>query len=444
MLPTQKTKRRWLLASISTMIATVIASIFAGNKNMAQADPRKSNRYTRGLETLKCIVGADYNRALRPLETFFPELARLSVEYPFGDIMSRPGLELKEREIANVAALTAMGSVRSPLKYHIHGMLNVGCSPQEVVETIIHAVVYAGFPAAQDGMKIAREVFAERKIKFKPVSARPKGDRFQLGIQNLRQTGGTKARTITSQFTNIAPDLSRLTVEFAHGEIWNRSGLSLKSRELATLAMLIAIGNHDSTIRYHIEGAIRAGATETEVKELLLQMTVYAGYPKTFTVLATAQSILIELRQQGVSDASPQSDLNSQRQAETNEARYERGVDALNKISKASGTAVVKSFEDIAPDLGRYILEFTYGDVFSRPNLDLKTREIATVSALTALGTTASELPLNVHINGALNTRASRQEIVEAISHMLPYAGFVKVQQAMAIAQVVFQERGDL
>jgi hypothetical protein len=54
-------------------------------------------------------------------------------------------------------------------------------------------------------------------------------------------------------------------------------------------------------------------------------------------------------------------------------------INQNNQISKSSGEAVVKSFEDIAPDLGRYILEFSYGDIFSRPNLDLKTRELVTV-----------------------------------------------------------------
>ncbi|MBW4449265.1 MAG: carboxymuconolactone decarboxylase family protein [Spirirestis rafaelensis WJT71-NPBG6] len=207
--------------------------------------------------------------------------------------------------------------------------------------------------------------------------------------------------------------------------------------------LLFGFFNFCQDTQASIEVAIRAGATQTEVKELLLQMTVYAGYPKAGAALAVALSALTELEQRLTPAVSPQPDLDTQRQAESNEVRYRRGVEALNRISKASGEAVVNSFEDIAPDLGRYILEFAYGDVFSRPNLDLKTRELATVSALTALSTAASELPLNVHINGALNTGASRQEIIEAIVHMLPYVGFVKVQQAMAKAEEVFQERSE-
>jgi 4-carboxymuconolactone decarboxylase len=435
MSPSHKLRRSLLVSTFITL--TTVMSAIMTKKTQA----RSPDRATRGLETLKQIGGEDYNRATRPLEAFSPDLARMTVEHVFGDVLARPGLDLKQREIAIVAALTAIGSVRSPLKFHIHGMLNVGCTPQEVVETILHALVYAGFPTAQDGIAIAREVFKERKLDYKPVSARPEGDLYQLGIQNLQQTEGDRVKTIATRFANLAPDLSRWIVEFARGEIWNRRGLSLKSRELATLAMVTVLGNKSNSVAAHVEGALRSGATETEIKELLLQMTVYAGYPKTVAAVAAAQQVFTDLKQRGMPAATPQPDLASRRQAETNEARYQRGLAALNQISKSSGEAVVNSFEDIAPDLGRYIVEFAYGDVFSRPNLDLKTRELATVGALTGLNTTASELPLKVHVNGALNVGANRQEIVEAIMHMIPYVGFVKVQQAMALAEEVFKER---
>ena len=75
---------------------------------------------------------------------------------------SRGVLSLKEREIATVAALTALGNAQPQLKVHIHGALNVGCSRQEIVEIMIQMAVYAGFPAALNGIFAAREVFTER------------------------------------------------------------------------------------------------------------------------------------------------------------------------------------------------------------------------------------------------------------------------------------------
>jgi 4-carboxymuconolactone decarboxylase len=84
------------------------------------------------------------------------------VEFGFGDIHCRPGLSLQSREIATVAALTALGTAGPQLRAHIHGALNVGCSEQEVVEVIMQMALYAGFPAAINGIQAAREVFLER------------------------------------------------------------------------------------------------------------------------------------------------------------------------------------------------------------------------------------------------------------------------------------------
>jgi len=74
-------------------------------------------------------------------------------------------LDLKSREIATVAALTAMGTALPQLKVHVHGALNVDCSPQEIIEVMIQMAVYAGFPAALNGLFVAKEVFDERNLK---------------------------------------------------------------------------------------------------------------------------------------------------------------------------------------------------------------------------------------------------------------------------------------
>jgi len=86
-------------------------------------------------------------------------LARYTIEYPFGDIYSRPGLDLKSREIATIAALTAMGNAQPQLKVHIQAGLNVGLTQEEIVEVIMQMSVYSGFPTALNGIQVAKEVF---------------------------------------------------------------------------------------------------------------------------------------------------------------------------------------------------------------------------------------------------------------------------------------------
>lgn len=119
-------------------------------------------RYQRGLDKLREIDGHAGEQVLASLADIAPDFAQYLIEFPFGDIYSRPGLDLKSREIATVAALTAMGHAALQLKVHIQAALNVGCSQEEVVETIMQMAVYAGFPAALNGLSVAKEVFAQR------------------------------------------------------------------------------------------------------------------------------------------------------------------------------------------------------------------------------------------------------------------------------------------
>ncbi len=90
-----------------------------------------------------------------------PDFAGYLIEFPFGDIYTRPGLSLRDREIATIAALCAMGTATPQLKVHIHAGLNVGVTRDEIIETIMQMAVYAGFPAALNGLFAAKDVFAE-------------------------------------------------------------------------------------------------------------------------------------------------------------------------------------------------------------------------------------------------------------------------------------------
>ena len=123
------------------------------------------NRYERGLAKLEEIDGQAGSRVINSLRDIAPDFARYLIEFPFGDIYSRPGLDLRAREIAVVAALTALGNATPQLKVHIEGALNVGVSQEEIVEVIMQMAVYAGFPAALNGLFAAKEVFAERATR---------------------------------------------------------------------------------------------------------------------------------------------------------------------------------------------------------------------------------------------------------------------------------------
>ena len=115
-------------------------------------------RYETGLKKLSEIDGNAGQQVINALKDISPDLARYIIEFPFGDVYSRSGLDLKSREIATVAALTALGYAAPELKVHIHAALNVGCTQEEIKEIIIQMAIYAGFPAAINAMLLAKEV----------------------------------------------------------------------------------------------------------------------------------------------------------------------------------------------------------------------------------------------------------------------------------------------
>jgi len=123
-----------------------------------------NQRYVQGLAKLTEIDGEAGEKVINSLANICPDLGKYIIEYPFGDIYQREGLDLKTRELVTVAALTALGHCQPQLNIHINGALNVGCTPQEIVEVILQMSVYAGFPAALNGMFVAKAVFAEREL----------------------------------------------------------------------------------------------------------------------------------------------------------------------------------------------------------------------------------------------------------------------------------------
>ncbi|MBP2659822.1 MAG: carboxymuconolactone decarboxylase [Firmicutes bacterium] len=119
--------------------------------------------------------------------------------------------------------------------------------------------------------------------------------------------------------------------------------------------------------------------------------------------------------------------------------RFIKGIQNLKSVDGKGGDSVIQSLDNISPDLGKYIIEFAFGDIYSRPGLSLQEREIITIVSLLTAG--GCEPQLEVHINGALNTGIEPVKIVETFLQCIPYTGFPKVLNAIFTAKKVFQER---
>ncbi len=119
------------------------------------------DRFTRGQRTLASIHGHVGEGVMQTLQDIAPDFARMIVEFPYGDVYARGVLTPRERQIATIASLTTQGNAGKELKAHIQGALNVGCTRQEVIEILMQMAVYAGFPAALNGIMVAKELFDE-------------------------------------------------------------------------------------------------------------------------------------------------------------------------------------------------------------------------------------------------------------------------------------------
>ena len=124
-------------------------------------------RHDRGKALLEQINSEGALRLEEDLREIAPDMADYVYAFAYGDIYSRPGLDLRMRELITVAALTALGNAPAQLASHVEGALNAGCSREEVREAIIQIAVYAGFPAALNGLYTARDVFRRLDQKSK-------------------------------------------------------------------------------------------------------------------------------------------------------------------------------------------------------------------------------------------------------------------------------------
>ncbi len=125
-----------------------------------------TDRYARGLARQAVLDGSGSTRqsAYDSFADIAPDLPRLAIEFAYGDIHARPGLDAARRELVILGALVALGGVSPALEAHLGSALNAGVQPGEMVEAIMQALPYAGFPRVFAAMTVARQVLADRDL----------------------------------------------------------------------------------------------------------------------------------------------------------------------------------------------------------------------------------------------------------------------------------------
>ena len=379
------------------------------------ASPEEMQRHLRGLAVLKQIGGENFGGPVSQLASFSEDLARFTIQYAYGDVLSRNGLDLRTRQILTAATLLAHGSAQSQLSFHLNGLLNAGGSRDDVVDLLFISAGLLGFPTAINAVPIVRDVLADQEARdardAQPSVAIP--DILFERLTDLEQ---------------VAPEFLKWREQVLDDEVFGAVHLGPRLAHLASAAMLAARGKVGTSFDGHIHSALAEGASDRDIVEMVIQLSVYAGFPAALNAAGRAASVLAALERP---QASPRKSVET---TKDDESRFARGAATLAETSGGSGADVVDSFKDVAPGLGRLIVAHCYGDIFCRRGLEPKVLELSAISALAAQGTVAAEKPLGVHIDAALNLGATREEVVETLFNVIPYAGYPLIEKALLIA----------
>lgn len=240
-------------------------------------------RFKKGLEMRARLAGGQgrlYRGSVPSAYELAPDMYRISTESLYGSIWSRPGLDIKHRAMATltvVAIQLATPQVRS----QIRNALNVGITPEEIIEVLMMVAFYGGVPAAYNALGVAKEIFEERDMHV----TLPETFDASVAPETLYERGVAKHKEFIPDVFGYHPteptpeerDLDVLMQEYLWGAIWTRPGLDMKSRIVCALAALLVGGQYDLFTRRMIEGAIRYGLSKTEIMEIAMQLVFYVG-----------------------------------------------------------------------------------------------------------------------------------------------------------------------
>lgn len=221
-----------------------------------------------------------------------PHISRYIIEF-FGQVFSNPVLTYQQREMIVISTLISLGDTPNQLKWHMNFGLKVGITPNEIIEIATHCIPFCGFPRALNAVGVAKQLFAEQNIEvnLEDELLQYVGERRERGLAKLQEIDGKHGEAVADSLSDIAPLLAEQIIEFAFGEIYSRSGLNHKQRQLVTLGALTAQGGCEPQLQVHLNAAIRVGLSKEEIIEALLQCSLYTGFPKVLNAISVAKQV---------------------------------------------------------------------------------------------------------------------------------------------------------
>ena len=128
------------------------------------SDTSHDDRYRRGTAVLDQIHGTSIVDLVADLQDVSPEMGYQVVAWAYGEMYARPNLSHRDRQLVTLGMLASQGGEEGELRAHIPLALEVGLTPDEIVEVFLHSIAYCGFPRAINATKVLKQIFAEHDI----------------------------------------------------------------------------------------------------------------------------------------------------------------------------------------------------------------------------------------------------------------------------------------
>jgi 4-carboxymuconolactone decarboxylase len=227
---------------------------------------------------------ADPTKARADVASVAPALEKYRQETLFGDLWKRPGLSVRDRSIATLAALIARNQTTEMPEY-LSFALDNGVKPSEISEIVTHLAFYAGWGNAMQAVAVAREVFAVRKIAAEQLSpAMPK----LLALNEAAEAD--RAKRVGELYGAVFPGVTQYTTDVLFRDLWLRPGLAPRDRSLVTISSLVASGQV-AQLTGHVTIGMNNGLTQAEIAEAMTHLAFYAGWPNVFSAMPVAKDV---------------------------------------------------------------------------------------------------------------------------------------------------------
>ena len=222
-----------------------------------------------------------------------PDLWRIIGEACFGTLWNRPALTIEQRSLATISVIAALCRDDN-LKGHVASGLDLGLSPEQIVEIMLQLIFYTGAPIATTAMRVAHDVFEERGIQVQPTiaydTAQAPDELYRRGLAQREAVLGEVTMNNSAGADDVDRDWERYMVEYLWGAVWTRPALDIQSRMICALSALSLVGT-ENALRNHVRGALRIGLTEAQVNELFFHLTFYTGVSIARKGKAIAQQV---------------------------------------------------------------------------------------------------------------------------------------------------------